>query len=76
MLLMMIMLMIRVLKIQLQILISGVKGTMDEGDDTLEQIYQKICQSQLGEAELNKFQNVTELTTVTTTFSKIWDTGY
>lgn len=35
---------------------------MDEGDDTLEQILSKdISKSQLGEAKLTKYQNVTEL---------------
>lgn len=50
---------------------------MDEGDDTLEQMLSKdISQSQLGGAELTKFQNVTELTAMTIRFLKIWNTGY
>lgn len=44
---------------------------MDEGDESLEQILSKnISKSQLGVAELSKFQNVTELTNVTIRFSK------
>lgn len=44
---------------------------MAEGDDSLELILSKdVSNSQLGEVELTKFQNVTELTDVTTRFSK------
>lgn len=58
-------------------LTSGVKGRIDEGEYTLEQISSKDkSQSQLGEAELTKFQNVTELTAMTIRFPKIWDSGY
>lgn len=44
---------------------------MDEGNESLEHILSKdVSKSQLGEAELAKFQNVTELTDVTIRFSK------
>lgn len=42
---------------------------MDEGDESLEQVLSKdVSKSQLGEPELTKFQNVTELTDVTIEF--------
>jgi len=44
---------------------------MHEGDESLEQFLSKDARkSQLGEAELTKFQNATELTDMTIRFSK------